>query len=275
MRGPAKIIDFGDMDSQKWREYASERRFPLSFVYWLEAVKLQRAEKALSGQFDLATCTTAAELRSLQSLGAQRPTDWFPNGVDCEYFAPTDSPYDANTIVFVGRMDYYPNQQGVRWFCERVWPLLRARLPSVKFQIVGAEPSPAVRELAHIEGVTVTGSVADVRPYVHNAALTVAPLAIARGTQNKILESMAAGTPVVCSPQAVGGVDAIAGEHLLVAESPAEWVVKVCSVLLDPAMRGALSVAGRSRVLAQHSWAMSMRRLDGLVANVMQRKRLS
>jgi polysaccharide biosynthesis protein PslH len=273
MRDAAKIIDFGDMDSQKWREYSSQRHFPLSLVYWLEAIKLERAERACSGLFDLATCTTAAELRSLQTLGAMCPSDWFPNGVDCNYFAPNNGTYDPNTIAFVGRMDYFPNQQGVRWFCEQVWPLLRSRLPALKFKIVGADPSSAIRALAHMDGVTVTGSVADVRPYVHNAALTVAPLSIARGTQNKILESMAAGTPVVCSPEAAGGVDAIAGEHLLVADSPAAWVGAICGVLADATKRSALSEAARARVLAKHSWAASMLRMDGLVESVVQRKK--
>jgi len=275
VRGPAKIIDFGDMDSQKWREYAAQRRWPLSVVYWLEALKLERAERRFTSRFDLATCTTAAELRSLQALGATCPTGWFPNGVDSEFFSPRSEPYDPNSIVFVGRMDYFPNQQGVHWFCREVWPLLRARLPGLGFQIVGADPSPAIRDLAHIEGVTVTGSVADVRPFVHNACLTVAPLQIARGTQNKILESMAAGTPVICSPEAVSGVDAVAGEHLLVAESPAAWVDGTVALVQSPVRRQALAVAGRARVLERHSWAASMRRMDELIAGVMQGKRSS
>ncbi len=268
----ARIIDFGDMDSQKWREYSTQRRFPISLVYWLEAIKLERAERNLTGQFDLATCTTAAELGSLLSLGSKCEVDWFPNGVDAQFFAPVQDQYDRNTIVFLGRMDYFPNQQGVTWFVGNVWPLLRTQFPSLQFQVVGADPPPHIRDLARIDGVTVTGSVADVRPYVQNAALTVAPLAIARGTQNKILESLAAGTPVVCSPRAAGGVDVVAGEHLLVADSPQEWCTAIGSVLADSGKRTELAVAGRARVLSQHAWAASMKRLDGLIANLMQRK---
>lgn len=265
MTAPLKILDYGDMDSQKWREYAGHRAFPLSLGYWLEAVKLERRERELSKSFDLCTCTTRAELESLRSLGAASPSDWFPNGVDAEFFAPDDTSYDPELIAFVGRMDYYPNQQGVIGFCRDVLPALRARRPGLRFEIVGADPSPQIRALGEQPGVTVTGSVPDVRPYVRRAALTVAPLAIARGTQNKILESMAMGVPVVCSPQASGGVDAVAGEHLLVAASPAEWADAIDRLVGDADARRQLSVAGRNRVLSHHSWAASMRRLDGLI----------
>ena len=262
---PLKIIDYGDMDSQKWREYAQHRAFPLSAGYLLEAVKLERRERLIAGHFDLCTCTTRAELESLRALGVTKPSDWFPNGVDAQFFAPDGAPYEPDLVAFVGRMDYYPNQQGVIGFCRDVLPQLRAKRPGVRFAIVGADPPAHIRALGELPGVTVTGSVPDVRPHVRRAALTVAPLAIARGTQNKILESMAMGVPVVCSPEASGGVDAVAGEHLRVASKPAEWVSTIEDILGNEAVRQQLSVAGRERVLSHHSWAASMRRLDGIV----------
>jgi sugar transferase (PEP-CTERM/EpsH1 system associated) len=263
--GPVKIFDYGDVDSQKWREYAVSRPFPLSAGYWLEAVKLERTERLLSQNFDLCTCTTRAELATLRELGVTVPTDWFPNGVDTEFFAPSAAEHDRELIAFVGRMDYFPNQQAVQNFCRDVFPKLRARVPGVRFAIVGADPSRAIRELAQIEGVTVTGSVPDVRPHVTRAALTIAPLEIARGTQNKILESMAMGVPVVCSRQASGGVDAVAGEHLLTATGADGYVEAIARVLASPDERRRLALAGRARVLSHHSWSSSMRRLDGLV----------
>ena len=262
---PLKIIDYGDMDSQKWREYAQHRAFPLSAGYWLEAVKLERRERLIAGHFDLCTCTTRAELESLRALGVTKPSDWFPNGVDAQFFAPDGAPYEPDLVAFVGRMDYYPNQQGVIGFCRDVLPQLRAKRPGVRFAIVGADPPAHIRALGELPGVTVTGSVPDVRPHVRRAALTVAPLAIARGTQNKILESMAMGVPVVCSPEASGGVDAVAGEHLRVASKPAEWVAAIEEILGSAALRQKLAIAGRERVLSHHSWVASMRRLDGIV----------
>ncbi|MBV6422401.1 MAG: hypothetical protein NAOJABEB_00182 [Steroidobacteraceae bacterium] len=262
---PLKIIDYGDMDSQKWREYAQHRAFPLSAGYWLEAVKLERRERLIAGHFDLCTCTTRAELESLRALGVTKPSDWFPNGVDAQFFAPDGAPYEPDLVAFVGRMDYYPNQQGVIGFCRDVLPQLRAQRPGVRFAIVGADPPAHIRALGDLPGVTVTGSVPDVRPHVRRAALTVAPLAIARGTQNKILESMAMGVPVVCSPEASGGVDAVAGEHLRVASKPADWVAAIEEILGSAALRQKLAIAGRERVLSHHSWAASMRRLDGIV----------
>ncbi len=273
LAAPLKVLDFGDMDSQKWREYARYRAFPLSLGYRLEAFKLERTERLLAEQFDLCTCTTAAELQSLRALGTDTPTDWFPNGVDSDAFRPATAEYDPELVVFVGRMDYYPNQQAVLNFCRDTFPKLKARRPQVRFQIVGADPPPQIRALGTIEGVSVTGSVADVRPFVGKAALTVAPLEIARGTQNKILESMAMGVPVVCSPQAAGGVDAVPGEHLLTARDPDEYVTAILSLLESAARRGSLAAAAHARVLSNHSWASSMQRLEQMLLSRTQRGR--
>jgi sugar transferase (PEP-CTERM/EpsH1 system associated) len=265
-----RILDYGDVDSQKWRDYSAHRSFPLSAGYWLEALKLERVERQLSERFDLCTCTTRGELDTLRQLGIRTPADWFPNGVDAQFFAPPGVPYDNNLVVFVGRMDYFPNQQAAIGFCKEILPRLAARRPGVKFQIVGADPSREILDLGRLPNVAVTGSVADVRPYVTQAALTVAPLEIARGTQNKILESMAMGVPVVCSVRASGGVDAVAGEHLLTANDTAQYVEAIDSLLSSPAQRERLARAGRERVLSHHSWASSMRRVDALIAGAIQ-----
>jgi glycosyltransferase involved in cell wall biosynthesis len=144
-------------------------------------------------------------------------------------------------------------------------PQLRQRRPQVKLCIVGADPSAAVRRLGGLTGVTVTGSVPDVRPYVRASVPMVAPLNIARGTQNKILEAMAMGVPVVTSPLAAAGVDAIAGEHLLVARSAGEYVEEILRILQQPTERARLASSGRQRMLSHHSWDTSMRRLDAIV----------
>jgi sugar transferase (PEP-CTERM/EpsH1 system associated) len=273
--GIPKILDYGDMDSQKWLDYVAFKPWPLSLGYWLEGKKVERQEKLLAKRFDLSTCTTRGELETLDSFHVANSSGWFPNGVDSEYFKPDGDSYDPETVCFVGRMDYFPNQQAVLEFCTHVLPALRQSRPTVKFLIVGAEPSAEIRALSKLPGVTVTGSVPDVRPFVRRAAMTIAPLKIARGTQNKIIESMAMGVPVITSPAAARGVDAIPGEHLLVADAHAEWSSQIQKLLSDHGERQRLATNGRARVLAHHDWSRSMQRLDELIDHCMRSKRNS
>jgi len=266
VRGIPKILDYGDMDSQKWLEYARYKPFPLSLGYALEGRKLEREERRLATRFDFCTATTRAEWETLESFRSGVATDWFPNGVDSDYFSPMDDAYDPDALVFVGRMDYYPNQECMFEFCSRVLPRLQQRRPGVTLAIVGADPTPAVRRLAKFPGVTVTGSVPDVRPYVRRSALMVAPLNIARGTQNKVLEGMAMGVPVVASRVAAAGVDAEPDAHLRVASSVDDYVNQILEVLGNPGERRRLAQEGRARMLSHHSWPASMKRLDDIVA---------
>jgi len=229
-----------------------------------------REEMRLARRFDLCTATTRAEWETLNGYGIDVATDWFPNGVDADHFAPATQAYEPDSICFVGRMDYYPNQQCMLDFCANVLPAIRASRPATRLFIVGADPSAAVKRLAALPGVTVTGSVPDVRPFLHRCALMVAPLNIARGTQNKILEGMAAGVPVVTSKVAAGGVDAQANEHFLVATTTQEYVSAVLRILEDPAQRDRLARAGRQRMLSHHSWPRSMARLDAIIDRCLQ-----
>jgi glycosyltransferase involved in cell wall biosynthesis len=182
------------------------------------------------------------------------------------YFSPTDGLYDADTISFIGRMDYYPNQECMSRFCKQVWPLLKQQRPAHEAAHRGCRPLARDARLGELPGVTVTGSVPDVRPYIRGSALMVAPLAIARGTQNKILEAMAMGVPVVTSSAAAGGVDAEAEQHFLVADSPADLAAPCCASSSNPAERQRLATAGRERMLSHHAWPRSMQRLDGIIS---------
>jgi sugar transferase (PEP-CTERM/EpsH1 system associated) len=268
VRDIPKILDFGDMDSQKWLEYANYKPFPLSLGYTLEGHKMLWAEERLARNFDLCTATTRAEWETLEGYGTGASTDWFPNGVDADFFCPdpkTGGAYDTDTISFIGRMDYYPNQECMQRFCKEVWPLLRRERGTMKLLIVGADPSPQIKALGSLPGVSVTGSVPDVRPYIRGSAVMVAPLAIARGTQNKILEAMAMGVPVVTSSAAAGGVDAEADKHFLVADTPQETAAAVLRVASDRQEHDRLAKAGRERMLSHHAWPRSMQRLDGII----------
>ncbi|MCC6250697.1 MAG: TIGR03087 family PEP-CTERM/XrtA system glycosyltransferase [Rubrivivax sp.] len=268
VQGIPKILDFGDMDSQKWLEYAHYKPFPLSLGYTLEGHKMLWAEKRLARKFDLCTATTRAEWETLEGYRTGAATDWFPNGVDADFFCPdlkTGGAYDNDTVSFIGRMDYYPNQECMQRFCQQVWPLLRRERGTMKLLIVGADPSPQIKALGALPGVTVTGSVPDVRPYVRGSAAMVAPLAIARGTQNKILEAMAMGVPVITSSAAAGGVDAEADRHFLVADTPEQTAAAILRIVASRDERDRLAKAGRERMLSHHAWPRSMQRLDGII----------
>jgi sugar transferase (PEP-CTERM/EpsH1 system associated) len=266
VRDIPKLLDFCDMDSQKWLDYVDYKPFPLSLGYTLEGRKIRAAEKRLARKFDVSTVATVAERRILDAFATGASSDWFPNGVDTGFFSPSAEDYDVDTICVIGRMDYYPNEECMTRFCDEVWPLLRAARPAMKLLVVGAEPSLEVRKLAERPGVTVTGSVPDVRPFVRRSALSIAPLNIARGTQNKILEAMAMGVPVVTSPIAAAGVDAEPEHDLLVAETAADYVRQILRVCGDRQERRRLSEAGRARMLSHHTWPRAMQRMDGIIA---------
>ena len=271
--GVPVLMDFCDLDSRKWQDYVAHKAWPLSLGYRWEAFRMASAERRLSRHFEQITVATPGEVQTLAQLGVHERVDWFPNGVDVEFFQPSTEAHDANLVTFVGRMDYFPNEQCMVEFCADVLPGLRRRRPGLRLQIVGAEPTSRVRDLARLDGVTVTGSVPDVRPYVQQSALTISPLRIARGTQNKILEAMAMGVPVVSSRVAAAGVDAVVGEHLLAADSAQELADAVLRVLQEPTERQRLAQAGRARVLTHHAWPNAMQRLDAIIERCLREPR--
>jgi sugar transferase (PEP-CTERM/EpsH1 system associated) len=191
-------------------------------------------------------------------------TDWVENGVDLERFSPAlefASPFTGGVpFVFTGNMDYWPNADAVIWFANEVMPRLRAAVPAAEFWVVGANPGPSVQALAALPGVHVTGRVPDTRPYVAHAAACVCPLRIARGIQNKVLEGMAMGRPVIASPAAFEGVRAEAGRDLLVAEGVDGFLAAIDAVLAG--VHAGLGERGRAAMVAGYAWPQVMRRMD-------------
>jgi glycosyltransferase involved in cell wall biosynthesis len=191
------------------------------------------------------------------------PARTVENGVDAAHFAPgavepAETPHPL--IAFTGQMDYAPNIAAVTAFVRDVLPLL----PHATFAIVGRAPTAAVRALA-APNILVTGEVADTRPWLAAADIVVAPLALARGVQNKVLEAMAMGRPVVASSAAAEGIDAEVGVELLVADSPAMQAAAIGALLTDPLHARAVGAAARDRVLARYSWDACLAPLAGLV----------
>src|SRR5262249_7316977 len=223
-------------------------------------------ERRVATQFNHCTLTTQGEEEEFESLSTGVSSSIIPNGVDTQYFARAGrSGLTDPVILLLGRMDYFPNIDAARHFAESIFPMVRRKIPAAKFLIVGSNPARPVQRLERIEGVSVTGYVPDVRQHVKEAAVSVAPLRIARGTQNKILESMALGIPVVATPQAAKGIQAIAGQHLLVAEQPAQFAERVIEVLTNETLRRAVADGAREHLEHTHNWAAAMKLLDDLL----------
>ena len=264
--GARRVIDFCDVDSDKWRQYAEKKSPPMSWLYRHEARQLLRYERQVASQYDASLFVSAPEADLFRKLAPESTAriGHFSNGVDTEYFSPEHvfaSPYAAGerALVFTGAMDYWPNVDAVQWFASDVFPAVRAKYPGVRFYIVGSRPAPAVQALAQQDGIVVTGTVPDVRPYLAHAAVAVAPLRIARGIQNKVLEAMAMATPVVVSPQALEGIDAAPGSELVLADG-ADAFQSAVAALLDGQEEAvdAIGAAARARVQSSYSWSSNL-----------------
>jgi len=262
-----RVLDMVDVDSDKWTQYAPTQRWPLSWLYAREGRKLAAWEARVAQDFDATLLVSNAEAALLQQRApaAQHKIGAFENGVDADYFSPArdyPNPYppDVQGVVFTGAMDYWPNVDAVGWFAERIFPTVRAAVPGAQFTIVGSHPRDAVLELARQPGVVVTGSVPDVRPWLAHAACAVAPLRIARGVQNKVLEAMAMARPVVASAQAAEGIRAEAGRDFTLALGEAEFARAVVAQLQTVSS----AAPARDCILAHYDWARNLGMVDPL-----------
>jgi polysaccharide biosynthesis protein PslH len=263
LRTTPAVVDLIDLDSQKWLDYAAAGGLK-SWLYRLEGNRLRQVERQLSSRFRAAVVVSEVEAGLYRQFGPADLIHVIPNGVDLDYFAPQEAP-QALGCVFVGALDYKPNVLGASWFCRNVWPELARRNPQARCQLVGRKPTAAIAALASIPGVDVVGQVPDVRPYLASASVVIAPLQIARGIQNKVLEALSMAKAVVASPQAFAGIAAKAGEHLVAATDAATWVNELEKLWKNPAERARLGTAGRGFVLANHCWQTCLEPLAGLL----------
>jgi polysaccharide biosynthesis protein PslH len=263
-RNLARVIVFAELDSDKWRQYAKFQSWPKSWIYAREHRTLFRFESALARMADHNVLVTSLEEEIFNQLIPGAPSVVVRNGVNLEHYQPDGTP-EPGHLVFVGVMDYYPNVQGCVWFVENVLPRLRDRHPNVHLSIVGARPNKTVLALASHPGVEVTGRVDDPREWLRRAQVSVAPLHIARGIQNKVLEAMAMGLPVVATTNATQGVGGRDGDHYLVADDVDGQVTAISELLDDPDRAVELGRAGRTFVERTCDWQRTLKPLDTIL----------
>ncbi|MBL0916572.1 MAG: TIGR03087 family PEP-CTERM/XrtA system glycosyltransferase, partial [Sphingopyxis sp.] len=259
--GPV-LMDFVDVDSAKFATYAEQdKRQPLNWVHAREAKKLGAFEANVARAVDASLFVSEAEatlFRQRSGLASDKVRA-VENGIDTARFDPALSFDEVGAgegplIVFTGQMDYRPNIDAVHWFVADSLPLIRKAHPAVRFAIVGRAPTEDVRALGELPDVIVTGEVPDVRPWLASADAVVAPLLLARGVQNKLLEAMAMARPVVASAAAATGIDAVPGEHLLVADDAEAMAASVVRLFKDPAAAAKMGKAARERMVARYGW---------------------
>lgn len=259
-----RVMDLVDVDSDKWQQYATTLRWPMNWVYRREGERLLAYERAAVMQTRasfLVSSREAALFRSLAPECAER-VQHFNNGVDQEYFSPQltlATPFAAGVqqaLVFTGAMDYWPNVDAVSWFAREALPLIQIEHPGVSFHIVGSNPSPEVQELGRLAGVHVTGRVPDVRPYLQYALAAVAPLRIARGIQNKVLEALAMARPVLVSPMALEGIAATHAQDLLCCESVTDYAGAVGDLIRGD--HTGLTSNGLGLIEREFNWARNL-----------------
>lgn len=260
-----RIIQFTDLDSQKWRLYQTISRVPMRWVYQIESERLLSYERRLAQSFDYSLFCSARELADFRRLIGELPAACIRNGVDLNYFRPTQGKRIQNNIVFTGVMDYLPNIEGAVWFAREILPRIQAEYPDATFTICGSSPAKKVRDLERQPGVAVTGAVPDVRPYLSRASIGVVPLRTARGIQNKLIEAMAMGLPTVATSAAHAGMEAVPARELLVADDPTSFAAAVLQLLRDVRMRTEMGLAARAAMEANYHWEKSLAQLDEVI----------
>jgi sugar transferase (PEP-CTERM/EpsH1 system associated) len=276
------LVDFVDVDSVKWDQYSTRHRWPISWLYRREGALLLAYERKIAARAERSFFVTENETALFRQLApeSKASVEAVRNGVCGEYFSVSSeraSPFRSDqkasdgeahlAIVFTGAMDYWPNIDAVTWFAREVMPLLLRVCPAARFHIVGRNPVAAVKALV-CEFVAVTGTVSDVRPYLQHAGVVVAPLRVARGVQNKVLEAMAMQCPVVVSETCAQGIDAREGVELLTAATPQSFVDQIEKLLRDPELAMTIGRAARSCVLRNYSWNVNLSRIDHRLAGI-------
>ncbi|WP_419190630.1 TIGR03087 family PEP-CTERM/XrtA system glycosyltransferase [Saltatorellus ferox] len=267
-KGVPWVMHFAELDSDKWRQYADKHRFPMSVVYRREWKTLRAFESKISHETITNVFCTPLEEDIFQKEIPGCPSTVMRNGVALDHYQPSPDAAEDGHLVFIGVMDYFPNVDGCVWFANEIFPLIRREVPHARFTIVGSKPTAEVLALGSRDAIEVTGFVDDPREYLKKAAVSVAPLRVARGIQNKVLEALAMGLPTVGTTSATQGVEGTPGQDFLVADTAEAFAARVVELLKDPARARALGDRGREFVEGTYDWETCLRPLDDMIDRV-------
>ena len=267
------VVDLVDVDSQKWFDYADKTWGPKRWLFCTEGRRLRKLERSIRQRASAVTVVTEQEADLYHSFDPDYRPKVIRNGVDLDYFRPEDSeshrdvhfdsakPDQHPSAVFVGALDYHANVDGAAWFCKQVWPSVLEQFPDAVFRLVGSRPNAKAISLGQLPGIELIGEVDDVRPYLHRATVVAVPLRVARGIQNKVLEALAAGKPTIVSPQALEGIGAEPGIHLMRASSDLEWTDQVTHLFQSRELRTKIGLEARDFVTREYGWTKQMEEL--------------
>lgn len=265
------IVDYCDVDSDKWLQYAKSKNWPMNWVFEREGRTLLAYDRRVGERIDYGAFVAKPEVELFQRLAPElaHKIHAIGNGIDGDYFSPDreyDNPYpnDSAKLLFTGAMDYWPNVDAVSWFAREMFPILKQRVPGVEFYVVGGNPTAEVQKLDRIDGVHVAGRVPDMRPYFAHANVSVVPMRIARGIQNKVLEAMAMAKPVVTTRQSLDGIDAIPDRDLLLADDVETFVACTLRCLRDPEAQ-TMGRNARKLIAGAYTWPARLHGFDALL----------
>jgi len=257
------VFDSVDCITSLYRQFSEDKPSKLGrLIARIESRKLAIYEPQQASRFDRVIVTSDRDRRELLNIAPHLRVDVISNGVDLEYFGIRDELGDSGNIVLSGKMSYYANEAAARYLCSEILPLVRAREPKATLTIVGSSPSKRVLRCGALSGVQVTGHVPDMRPFVGNARVGVCPITVGAGVQNKVLEAMAMGRPVVATSRACRALSVVDGEHLLIADEPGTFADAVVKLLHDDKLALRLGRNGREYVEKNHNWDDKARQLE-------------
>ena len=264
------VLSQQNVDSAIWRRLCSETANPFyKFAYWTQQLAFQRYERVLSPKFDAVTCTSDIDAAVFQRHCSENVIEIIPNGVDVTHYQPDFSAEVSAHLIYIGSMDWYPNEDAVSFFADEVLPRIQENVPDVRFSIVGGNPSARVQKLAERKGVVVTGRVPEIKPYFAEATVFVVPLRIGSGTRLKILEALAMGKAIVSTSVGAEGLDLKDGEEIFIADEPEAFADAVTRLLTDAPLRRRVGENGRARVEQDYNWQSIGEKLHQLYTKIL------